>query len=156
MKMLQDFNEEFENYSNQIEKEIANLNRMKEEMRLRCSAAQKIIIEIESVLKKLHLKIDEFFISNPSKNESFNRGALRFDLIPDDDFKFIRFTGYMSNGAAKNYNALSSKASKIKSKIENSLKSLNLDICCDVNPYSLEEDDELKKQRVLMEIFYKF
>lgn len=156
MKTSQDFNENFENYSAKIEKEIANLNRMKEEMQLRGAAAQEIINEIEPVLSKLHLKIGEFFMASPSRNEPSNRGILRFDLLPESDFKFIKFTGYTSKGAAKNYNTLSSKATKIATKIESSLKSLNRDIHCEINPYSLEEDRKCKNQCVLMELFYNF
>lgn len=49
MKTAQDFNSNFEQYNAQIEKEIANLNRMREELQANGAVAQQIINDIEPV-----------------------------------------------------------------------------------------------------------
>ena len=55
MKTAQDFNSNFEQYNAQIEKEIANLNRMRDELQANGAVAQQIINDLEPVLAKLHL-----------------------------------------------------------------------------------------------------
>lgn len=74
MKTAQDFNSNFEQYNAQIEKEIANLNRMREEFQANGAVAQQIINDLEPVLAKLHLTIGEFTMSRPDKEKASNRG----------------------------------------------------------------------------------
>lgn len=69
MKTAQDFNSNFEQYNAQIEKEIANLNRMRDELQANGAVAQQIINDLEPVLAKLHLTIGEFTMSRPDKEK---------------------------------------------------------------------------------------
>lgn len=83
MKTSQDFNENFNQYSSEIEKEMSNLNRMLQEFASNGVVAQQIINDLEPVLAKLHLTIDSFTMNRPDKEKASNRGRLiqSFDLI---------------------------------------------------------------------------
>lgn len=59
MKTSQDFNENFNQYSSEIEKEMSNLNRMLQEFASNGVVAQQIINDLEPVLAKLHLTVDK-------------------------------------------------------------------------------------------------
>lgn len=63
MKTSQDFNENFNQYSSEIEKEMSNLNRMLQEFASNGVVAQQIINDLEPVLAKLHLYFDIAFES---------------------------------------------------------------------------------------------
>lgn len=77
MKTSQDFNENFNQYSSEIEKEMSNLNRMLQEFASNGVVAQQIINDLEPVLAKLHLTIDSFTMNRPDKEKASNRGRLR-------------------------------------------------------------------------------
>lgn len=113
MKTSQDFNENFNQYSSEIEKEMSNLNRMLQEFASNGVVAQQIINDLEPVLAKLHLTIDSFTMNRPDKEKASNRGRLSLHLVSDGKFKFIQFRGYTSRGAGKNKSRLDSKAEKI-------------------------------------------
>lgn len=68
MKTSQDFNENFNQYSSEIEKEMSNLNRMLQEFASNGVVAQQIINDLEPVLAKLHLTIDSFTM-NPVRTK---------------------------------------------------------------------------------------
>lgn len=91
MKTSQDFNNNFEQYNAYIEKEIANLNRMREEIQANGAVAQQIINDLEPVLEKLHLKIEEFTMNQPNKEVASNKGGIWLRLLSDGKFKFIKF-----------------------------------------------------------------
>lgn len=76
MKTSQDFNENFNQYSSEIEKEMSNLNRMLQEFASNGVVAQQIINDLEPVLAKLHLTIDSFTMNRPDKEKASNRGRL--------------------------------------------------------------------------------
>lgn len=141
MKTSQDFNENFEQYNAQIEKEIANLNRMREEMQANGAVAQQIINDLEPVLAKLHLTIDSFTMNRPDKEKASNRGRLNLTLNSDGKFKFIQFRGYTSRGAGKNESRLDSKAEKICEAVMAALQNPVNELRCSVNPFSLEVRD---------------
>lgn len=69
MKTSQDFNENFKQYSSEIEKEMMNLNRMLQEFASNGAVAQQIINDLEPVLAKLHLTIDSFTMNRPDKRK---------------------------------------------------------------------------------------
>lgn len=69
MKTSQDFNENFNQYSSEIEKEMSNLNRMLQEFASNGVVAQQIINDLEPVLAKLHLTIDSFTMNRPDKRK---------------------------------------------------------------------------------------
>lgn len=156
MKTSQDFNENFEQYNAQIEKEIANLNRMREEMQASGAVAQQIINDLEPVLAKLHLTIDSFTMNRPDKEKASNRGRLSLHLVSDGKFKFIQFRGYTSRGAGKNESRLDSKAEKICEAVQAALQNPVNELRCSVNPFSLEVRDGKEKGCVLMDISYNF
>lgn len=156
MKTAQDFNSNFEQYNAQIEKEIANLNRMREELKANGAVAQQIINDLEPVLAKLHLTIGEFTMSRPDKEKASNRGTLNLTLPSDGKFKFIQFRGYTSRGAGKNESRLDSKAEKICEAVMAALQNPVNELRCSVNPFSLEVRDEKETGRVLMDISYNF
>ena len=106
MKTSQDFNENFNQYSSEIEKEMSNLNRMLQEFASNGVVAQQIINDLEPVLAKLHLTIDSFTMNRPDKEKASNRGRLSLHLVSDGKFKFIQFRGYTSRGAGKNESRL--------------------------------------------------
>lgn len=81
MKTSQDFNENFNQYSSEIEKEMSNLNRMLQEFASNGVVAQQIINDLEPVLAKLHLTIDSFTMNRPDKEKASNRGRLSLHLI---------------------------------------------------------------------------
>lgn len=156
MKTSQDFNENFEQYNAQIEKEIANLNRMREEMQANGAVAQQIINDLEPVLAKLHLTIDSFTMNRPDKEKASHRGRLSLTLNSDGKFKFIQFRGYTSRGAGKNESRLDSKAEKICEAVMAALQNPVNELRCSVNPFSLEVRDGKETGRVLMDISYNF
>lgn len=156
MKTSQDFNENFEQYNAQIEKEITNLNRMREEIQANGAVAQQIINDLEPVLAKLHLTIDSFTMNRPDKEKASNRGSLSLNLMSDGKFKFIQFRGYTSRGAGKNESRLDSKAEKICEAVMAALQNPVNELRCSVNPFSLEVRGEKETGRVLMSISYNF
>lgn len=156
MKTAQDLNSNFEQYNAQIEKEIANLNRMREELQANGATAQQIINDIEPVLAKLHLTIGEFKMSRPDKEKASNRGTLNLILLSDGKFKFIQFRGYTSRGSGKNEDRLREKAEKISETVMTALQNPENELCCSVNPFSLETRDGKEPCRVLMTISYIF
>lgn len=156
MKTAQDFNNNFEQYNAQIEKEIANLNRMREEFQANGAVAQQIINDLEPVLAKLHLTIGEFTMNRPDKEKASNRGILNLTLPSDGKFKFIKFRGYTSRGAGKNESRLDSKAEKICEAVQAALQNPVNELRCSVNPFSLEVRDGKETGRVLMDISYNF
>lgn len=156
MKTAQDFNSNFEQYNAQIEKEIANLNRMREELQANGAVAQQIINDLEPVLAKLHLTIGEFTMSHPDKEKASNRGTLNLTLLSDGKFKFIKFRGYTSRGSGKNENRLFEKADNICEKVMDALQTPENELRCSVNQYSLESRDDKETGRVLMTISYNF
>lgn len=87
MKTSQDFNENFNQYSSEIEKEMSNLNRMLQEFASNGVVAQQIINDLEPVLAKLHLTIDSFTMNRPDKEKASNRGRLSLHLVSDGKFK---------------------------------------------------------------------
>ena len=156
MKTPQDFNSNFEQYNAQIEKEIANLNRMRDELQANGAVAQQIINDLEPVLAKLHLTIDSFTMNRPDKEKASNRGRLSLHLMSDGKFKFIQFRGYTSRGAGKNESRLDSKAEKICEAVMAALQNPVNELRCSVNPFSLEVRDGKETGRVLMDISYNF
>lgn len=156
MKTAQDFNSNFEQYNAQIEKEIANLNRMREELQANGAVAQQIINDLEPVLAKLHLTIGEFTMNRPDKEKASNRGTLNLTLLSDGKFKFIKFRGYTSRGSGKNEDRLFEKADKICEKVMEALQNPENELRCSVNQCSLETRDDKETGRVLMTIFYNF
>lgn len=156
MKTSQDFNENFNQYNEQIEMEIANLNRMRNEMQANGAVAQQIINDLEPVLAKLHLTIDSFTMNRPDKEKASNRGRLSLHLVSDEKFKFIQFRGYTSRGAGKNKSRLDSKAEKICEAVMAALQDPVNELRCSVNPFSLEVRDGKEKGCVLMDISYNF
>lgn len=156
MKTSQDFNSNFEQYNEQIEMEIANLNRMRNEMQANGAVAQQIINDLEPVLAKLHLTIDSFTMNRPDKEKASHRGRLNLTLNSDGKFKFIQFRGYTSRGAGKNKSRLDSKAEKICETVQGALRDSINELRCSVNPFSLEVRDGKETGRVLMDISYNF
>lgn len=156
MKTSQDFNENFKQYSSEIEKEMSNLNRMRDELQANGAVAQQIINDLEPVLAKLHLTIGEFTMSRPDKEKASNRGTLNLTLPSDGKFRFIKFTGYTSRGAGKNESRLDSKAEKICEAVQAALQTPVNELRCSVNQYSLESRDDKETGRVLMSISYNF
>lgn len=156
MKTSQDFNENFEQYNAQIEKEITNLNRMREEIQANGAVAQQIINDLEPVLAKLHLTIDSFTMNRPDKEKASNRGSLSLTLNSDGKFRFIEFRGYTSRGAGKNESRLDSKAEKICEAVMAALQNPVNELRCSVNPFSLEVRNGKETGCVLMSISYNF
>lgn len=156
MKTAQDFHENYNQFDAQIEKEIMNLNRMREEMAMSGAIAQQIIIDLEPVLAKLHLTIGEFSMSRPDREKASNRGTLSLTLPSDGKFRFIQFRGYTSRGSGKNEDRLREKAEKISETVMTALQTPENELRCSVNQYSLETRDDKETGRVLMTISYNF
>lgn len=156
MKTAQDFHENYNQFDANIEKEIMNLNRMREEMAMSGAVAQQLIIDLEPVLAKLHLTIGEFTMNRPDREKASNRGTLNLTLLSDGKFKFIKFRGYTSRGAGKNESRLDSKAEKICETVQAALQNPVNELRCSVNPFSLEVRDGKETGRVLMDISYNF
>lgn len=156
MKTSQDFNNNFEQYNAYIEKEIANLNRMREEIQVNGAVAQQIINDLEPVLEKLHLKIEEFTMNQPNKEVASNKGGIWLRLLSDGKFKFIKFAGYTSRGAGKNEGRLDSKAEKMVNTVGNALGHRYKNFDCYVNSYSLEVKNESEQGTVIMNLSYTF
>lgn len=152
MKTAQDFNSNFEQYNAQIEKEMANLNRMRKELQANGVVAQQIVNDLEPVLAKLHLKIDEFTMNHPDKEKASNRGTLNLTLLSDGKFRFITLKSFSN----KDYNRLDEKAEKIGMKVVEALQTRKNELYCSVNPYSLEVRGEETGKSVLMTITYNF
>lgn len=156
MKTSQDFNENFKQYSSEIEKEMSNLNRMLQEFASNGAVAQQIINDLEPVLAKLHLTIDSFTMNHPDKEKASHRGCLSLYLVSDGKFKFIQFRGYTSCGAGKNKSRRDSKAEKICEAVQGALRNSINELHCSVNPFSLEVRGGKETGRVLMDISYNF
>lgn len=156
MKTSQDFNENFNQYSSEIEKEMSNLNRMLQEFASNGVVAQQIINDLEPVLAKLHLTIGEFTMNRPDREKASNRGTLNLTLLSDGKFKFIKFRGYTSRGSGKNEDRLCEKAEKISEAVMAALQTPENELRCSVNQFSLETRDDKETGRVLMTISYNF
>lgn len=156
MKTSQDFNENFNQYSSEIEKEMSNLNRMLQEFASNGVVAQQIINDLEPVLAKLHLTIDSFTMNRPDKEKASNRGTLNLTLPSDGKFRFIKFRGYTSRGSGKNEDRLREKAEKISETVMEALQNPENELRCSVNQFSLETRDDKETGRVLMTISYNF
>lgn len=156
MKTAQDFHENYNQFDANIEKEIMNLNRMREEMAMSSAVAQQLIIDLEPVLAKLHLTIGEFSMRRPNREEASNRGTLSLTLPTDGKFRFIKFRGYTSRGSGKNKDRLREKAEKICEKVMEALQNPENELRCSVSPSSLESRDDKETGRVLMTISYNF
>lgn len=156
MKTSQDFNENFNQYSSEIEKEMSNLNRMLQEFASNGVVAQQIINDLEPVLAKLHLTIDSFTMNRPDKEKASNRGTLNLTLPSDGKFRFIKFRGYTSRGSGKNEDRLCEKAEKISETVMAALQNPENELRCSVNQFSLETRDDKETGRVLMTISYNF
>lgn len=156
MKTSQDFNENFKQYSSEIEKEMMNLNRMLQEFASNGAVAQQIINDLEPVLAKLHLTIDSFTMNRPDKEKASHRGRLSLHLMSDGKFRFIKFRGYTSRGSGKNEDRLCEKAKKISETVIEALQNPENELRCSVNQYSLETRDDKETGRVLMTISYNF
>lgn len=156
MKTSQDFNENFKQYSSEIEKEMSNLNRMLQEFASNGVVAQQIINDLEPVLAKLHLTIDSFTMNRPDKEKVSNRGRLSLTLLSDGKFKFIKFRGYTSRGVDKNESRLDEMAEKISETVMAALQDPVNELRCSINQYSLETSNNRETGRVLMSIFYNF
>lgn len=156
MKTTQDFNGYLEEYSAEIEQKIANLNRMRDELQSSCAAAQQIINELEPVLAKLHLTIDEFIMRYPDKEKAANSGVINFILKSDGKFRFIKFAGYTSRGEERNKERLLKKAKKINETVMTALKTPANELCCSVYSYSLEISSDREEGHVYMSIYYNF
>lgn len=156
MKTSQDFNENYNQYSSEIEKEMSNLNRMLQEFASNGVVAQQIINDLEPVLAKLHLTIDSFTMNRPDREKASNRGTLNLTLLSDGKFKFIQFRGYTSRGSGKNEDRLFEKADKICEKVMEALQNPVNELRCSVNQYSLETRDDKETGCVLMDISYNF
>lgn len=156
MKTSQDFNENFKQYSSEIEKEMSNLNRMLQEFASNGVVAQQIINDLEPVLAKLHLTIDSFTMNRPDKEKASNRGRLSLTLLSDGKFEFIKFRGYTSRGADKNKSRLDEKAEKISETVMAALQDPVNELRCSINQSSLETSNNRETGRVLMSIFYNF
>lgn len=156
MKTAQDFNSNFEQYKDSIERKISNLHRMCFEMKASGVVAQRLIVDLSPVLEKLHLTIGEFTMNRPDELRASNCGALNLTLLSDGKFKFVTFRGYTSRGSGKNEDHLYEKAAKICRKVEDELKTSKNELRCSVNQYSLETRDDKETGRVLMTITYNF
>lgn len=152
MKTSQDFNENYNQFDAQIEKEIENLNRMRKEHQANGAVAQQIINDLEPVLEKLHLTIGEFTMNHPNKEKVSNRGTLNLTLQSDGKFKFISLKSFSN----KDYNRLDEKAEKIEMKVVEALQTQKNELYCSVNQYSLEIRGEETSKSVLMTISYNF
>lgn len=137
-------------YANSIDKQIKDLEEQKAKMARNCEVARVIVFLSNDIFKKLHLTVEEFSVSRPSKD---GRGMVSFCLKSDGNFKFISFAGYDSRGRGRNRSRLETKARKIEEKITKFVDSEKLNISCNVNEYSLESK-EGDKETVLIEISY--
>lgn len=95
-------------------------------------------------------------MNRPDKEKASNRGRLSLHLVSDGKFKFIQFRGYTSRGSGKNESRLDSKAEKICEAVQAALQNPVNELCCSVNPFSLEVRDGKETGRVLMDISYNF
>lgn len=122
-KTSQDFNENFNQYSSEIEKEVSNLNRMLQEFASNGVVAQQIINDLEPVLAKLHLTIDSFTMNRPDKEKASNRGRLSLHFYCESREKFyakrdqeVRLT--IEQATAKLKLQVEKKLTPIKDKIQ--------------------------------------
>lgn len=143
-------------YNAKINNEIANLERMCEEYTANMNVAESMLNDLQPVLEKLHLTIEEFSVNQPNKEVASNKGGIRLRLLSDGKFKFIKFAGYTSRGAGKNEGRLDSKAEKMVITVDNALSHSYENFNCYVNMYSLEVKDESEQGVVLMSISYTF
>lgn len=143
-------------YNAKINNEIANLERMREEYTANMNVAESIFNDLEPVLSKLHLTVEEVNVNQPNKEVASRLGCLSLRLVSDGKFKFIKFAGYTSRGAGKNESRLTSKAEKMVIMVDNALSHSYENFNCYVNQYSLEVKDESEQGVVLMSISYTF
>lgn len=153
MKTINEITDVEVTFNKNIDDQIKVLERMKEEMAKRAEKAKMLIPKLSEIFKTLHLEIDGFGFGRPSSNFKNLRGDVSFSLKSDGNFKFIKFSGYDSRGAAKNRASLERKARNLEEKIEKMLENENLNISCQVNEYSLESRENNSKI-VLIDIFY--
>lgn len=143
-------------YNAKINNEIANLERMCEEYTANMNVAESIVNDLEPILSKLHLTVEEVNVNQPNKVVASHSGRISLRLVSDGKFKFIKFAGYTSRGAGKNESRLNSKAEKMVITVDNALSHSYENFNCYVNMYSLEVKDESEQGVVLMSISYTF
>lgn len=143
-------------YNAKINNEIANLERMREEYTANMDVAESMLNDLQPVLEKLHLTIEEFSVNQPNKGVASNEGGIRLRLLSDGKFKFIKFAGYTSRGAGKNDGRLNSKAEKMVNTVGNALGHRYKNFDCYVSSYSLEVKNESEQGAVIMNLSYTF
>lgn len=143
-------------YNAKINNEIANLERMREEYTANMDVAESMLNDLQPVLEKLHLTIEEFSVNQPNKEVASNKGGIRLRLLSDGKFKFIKFAGYTSRGAGRNEGRLDSKAEKMVNTVGNALGHRYKNFDCYVNSYSLEVKNESEQGTVIMNLSYTF
>lgn len=157
MKNIEELNEHYLKYNNEIKKEILNLNRMQAELKSNFSLAEEIIFNLKSILPKLHLVIDTFTVSYPVKEGLIPGSLLYLHLLSDGNFKYLDFKGYYANGTSKNYRQAEKIATNISEIIEKNL----FNYCkynktkkfkCLINPLSLELHSDYNKGEILLSI----
>lgn len=143
-------------YNAKIDNEIANLERMREEYTANMNVVESIVNDLEPILSKLHLTVEEVNVNQPNKEVASHKGLIMLRLVSDGKFKFIKFAGYTSRGAGKNEGRLNSKAEKMADTVIKALGSSYKNFDCYVNQYSLEVKDESERGVVLMSLSYTF
>lgn len=143
-------------YNAKINNEIANLERMHEEYTANMDVAESMLNDLQPVLEKLHLTVEEVNVNQPNKEVVSHKGLIMLRLVSDGKFKFIKFAGYTSRGAGKNEGRLNSKAEKMVNTVGNALGHRYKNFDCYVNSYSLEVKNESEQGTVIMNLSYTF
>lgn len=139
-----------------IEGKIDELNKCLEKYRKSVQTGKSILTCLTSSLEKLHLNIlnegSQASVLN-IENSSVTRGALYLRLTPDKEFKFVKWRGYNSRGAARNEASANSKAAKITTSLLKAIPS-EYGASIYVNPYSVSKDNKGVTGDVMVEIYY--
>ncbi len=142
-----------------VETKRVQMEREANEYRRAMASVNKIIPTLIESLSKLGLEVGSFSVvkTGVSNDETWSEGTMlkvAIQATPNGSkFRFIKFNGYDKRGAGKNQAALVAKASKIEHELGQPLGDSIVSIS--VNQFSLEQKDDGKTNRVLIDLWVK-
>ena len=128
---------------------MESIERIKEETQIKTQKLNELedkLFNISHNAKKLGLDVRDVTYSF---TDNFKLSvSLQLTSI-SEKFKFIKFAGYNSSGRGLNHKRLYEKSIKIEEKLR-----IGVGNKINVNPYSLEYEDDNKSKRVLVTFIY--
>jgi len=126
-----------------------------EQARMHVLKVMQVLPSFEKTVHKEGFEVSDIRVAKTGMGSNWEEGdhmRVSATLVPvSNKVKFVPDRGYASSGAGRNKKQLEAKATKLSEAIE---KGTGLD-AVSVNPFSFEEADPGKKNRVLIDFWVK-